>query len=326
VTEPKLKFALAGCGYIGQRHLNLLNQHPACELVAVIDTDSSRLAPYQAYPSFPTLREYLASGGDAQVVIIATPNGTHAPLAIEALKNQKHVLIEKPMALTTADAQAVIQTAADVNRKAMVVLQNRFAPVSVWLKQLVESGALGQIFLVQVNCFWNRDERYYKKGSWHGTADMDGGTLFTQFSHFIDMLYWLFGEMTVVNSQLQNFNHRQLAAFEDTGSIQCRFQSGGFCTFSFTTAAWDKTVESNMTIIAENGSLKISGQYMDQVEYCHVRNYTLPALPLNEPGCNQYKMLDAVIQTVRHNAPANAHDALHSVNIIQSMYAAASEH
>ena len=209
MPHQKIKFAVVGCGYIGKRHLNILSQHPECELTAIIDKDSHRLSELQHLniPSFQSVDDYLSSDTETDVVIVATPNGTHASLAVQIMNQQKHVLIEKPMALKKSDAEYIIQTAKQTNRKAMVVLQNRFSPVSVWLKQLIDSNLAGKIFFVEVNCFWNRDERYYKKDSWHGTSDMDGGTLFTQFSHFIDTLYWLFGDIKNIKSRFYNFWH-----------------------------------------------------------------------------------------------------------------------
>jgi UDP-N-acetyl-2-amino-2-deoxyglucuronate dehydrogenase len=327
VTETRLKFALIGCGYIGKRYINILSQHPQCELSALIDTDCKLLKAYQqtGIPAFHSVDAWFDSGPQSDAVVVATPNATHASLALAALKQDKHVLIEKPMALKRSEAETIIQTAKERNKKVMVVLQNRFAPVSGWLKQLVESKQLGNIYFVQVNCFWNRDERYYKEDSWHGKKDIDGGSLFTQFSHFIDTLYWLFGDIKNISSRFQNFNHEQLVEFEDTGSIQFEFEQGGMGCMNFSTAVWDKTFESSMTVIAENGTVKISGQYMDRVEYCHIKDYDLQ-IPddIESSPNNHYKMVDAFIEAVRKNSATNAEEALHSVDIIERMYASIS--
>jgi len=327
VIGPKLKFALTGCGYIGKRYITILSQHPQCALSAIIDTDCSRLSEYKHLDIslFHSIEDYFSSNTETDAVIIATPNGMHGSLAIASLKQNKHVLIEKPMALKRSEAEAIIQTAKDQNKKAMVVLQNRFSPVSIWLKKLVESKRLGKIFFVEVNCFWNRDERYYKKESWHGTKEMDGGSLFTQFSHFIDMAYWLFGDIKNIRSRFANFSHQHLTQFEDTGSIHFEFEQGGMGCVNFSTAAWDKSFESSLTIIAENGSIKISGQYMNRIDCCHVKDYHLPVElestdSLNDN--NHYKMIDAFVGAVMENNPANAEEAFHCVDIIERMYAA----
>jgi predicted dehydrogenase len=322
VAGRQIKFALVGCGYIGKRYINLLSQHPQCQLTAIVDTDDHVFSAHQ-YSNisfFNSLGLFLNSDINTDAAIVATPNGTHAAIAIELLKQNKHVLIEKPMALEKKEAEMVIQTAHQHNKKLAVVLQNRFSPVSLWLKDLVESKRLGKIFLVEVNCFWNRDERYYKKNSWHGTKAMDGGSLFTQFSHFVDTIYWLFGNIKNINSRFYNFNHQQLTQFEDTGCIHFEFEAGGFGSINFSTAVWDKSFETSLTILAEKGSIKISGQYMDRIEHCHINGYDLPVQNNSSPMNNHYKMVDAFCEAVIENKSTNAQDALHSVDMIERMY------
>lgn len=322
--KPRMKFAVVGCGYIGKRHIDILSQHPGCELTAVIDENKERASPFQ-YPGtsvFSSLKDFLQSDISTDIAVIATPNGSHASMALELLKHQKHVLIEKPMALKRTDAEQLIATAREQNKKIMVVLQNRYAPVSIWLKQLIESKQLGEIFMIELNCFWNRDERYYKKDSWHGTKEMDGGSLFTQFSHFIDTMYWIFGDIRNISSRFANFNHKDLTEFEDAGCIHFELEKGGMGSINFSTAVWDKSFESSLTIIAKNGTVKVSGQYMDKVEYCHVKNYELPAevKTVETIANNHRKMIDAMIEAVEQDLPTNAEDALHSVDIIERIY------
>ena len=326
MTETKLKFVLIGCGYIGKRYISILSQHPQCEISALIDTDFKLPEAYHhtGIPAFHSVDAWLHSGLQSDAVVVATPNATHASIAIASLKQNNHVLIEKPMALKRSEAETIIQTAKAQNKKAMVVLQNRFAPVSGWLKKLIDSKQLGNIFLVQANCFWKRDERYYKKYSWHGTKEMDGGCLFTQFSHFIDTLYWLFGDIKNISSKFSNFNHGQLTEFEDTGSIHFEFLQGGLGCLNFTTAVWDKSFESSLAIIAENGTVKISGQYMERIEYCHIKNYDVPGLDSNASADNHGKMIDAFISSIQSDTVTNAEEALHSVDIIERMYASGS--
>jgi predicted dehydrogenase len=153
--------------------------------------------------------------------------------------------------------------------------------------------------------------------------ELDGGSLFTQFSHFIDTVYWLFGDIKNISSRFQNFNHKQLIEFEDTGSIHFEFEQGGMGCISFSTAVWDKSFESSMTIIAENGTVKISGQYMDRIEYCHIKDYSLQATANVSAADNHYKMIDAFVNAIRKNGSTNAEEAMHSIDIIERMYAAA---
>jgi predicted dehydrogenase len=211
-------------------------------------------------------------------------------------------------------------------------MQNRYSPPSVWIKEIVSKGILGKIFMVQLNCYWNRDNRYYKNGTWHGTKKLDGGTLFTQFSHFIDIMYWLFGDVQDISSRLRDFNHNDLTEFEDSGIVNFEFVNGGIGSINFSTAVWDKNLESCMTIIAENGSVKIGGQYMDKVEYCHIKNYNMPELtPTNDgndygsykgSAANHHFVIDNVVAVLkgREAITTNALEGLKVVDIIERIY------
>lgn len=333
----KIKFAVVGLGHIGKRHAEMVQRHPEAEVVALVDV----LEPQQLgladinIPVFKSLEEFLASGIDTDVINICTPNGLHTEQALKALEHRKHVVIEKPMSLTKNDAEKVVYKALNMHRQVFCVMQNRYSPPSVWIKDMVESGKLGKIFMVQLNCYWNRDERYYKPGNWHGTKELDGGTLFTQFSHFIDILYWLFGDITNIRTRLTDNNHAELTDFEDSGIVTFDFISGGMGCLNFSTSVWDKNLESSMTIIAENGSVKIGGQYMDKVEYCHVKDYTMPELPPTNPGNDYgaYKgsaqnhnfIIDNVIDVLKNRSAitTNALEGLKVVEIIERIYQAA---
>ncbi|MBO9592160.1 MAG: Gfo/Idh/MocA family oxidoreductase [Niabella sp.] len=295
----KTRFAVVGYGHMGKRHVTVIGEHPDCALTAVVD-----MHPQQELPGIPFYRDldhFLESSAAAEtdVVVIATPNGLHAQQALKCLDARKHVLIEKPMALNSADAEAIVAKAADVQRQVFVMMQNRFSPVSTWLKEVVDSGVLGKIFLVQVNCFWNRDERYYKKGSWHGTKELDGGVLFTQFSHFIDLLLWCFGDLTNIQAKLKNFGHGGSIEIEDTGIVQFDFVNGGMGCLNYTTAVWDKNLESSITVIAENGSVKVGGQYMERMEYCHIKDFKALKTPVAD-NSNKSEVSDSVVNHVRY--------------------------
>ena len=187
--------------------------------------------------------------------------------------------------------------------------------------------------MVQLNCYWNRDERYYNGKNWKGSADLDGGTLFTQFSHFIDIMYWLFGDINDLQGKFADFNHHVLTTFEDSGFVSFNFMNGGMGSLNYSTSVCDKNLESSITIIGENGSVKIGGQYMNDVEYCHIRNYTMPQLaessPANDYGgykgsaANHHFVMENVIDTLkgRTSATTNAMEGMKVVDIIERIYA-----
>lgn len=288
-TDKKIRFAVVGCGHIGKRHAEMITRDEKAELVALCDIRPKEELGVEAYPVpfAKNLEELLKIASDVDVINICVPNGLHAEMAIKAIEAGHHVVIEKPMALTLADAERVIYTSLRYRKQVFCVMQNRYSPPSVWIKEMVDSGKLGQVYMVQLNCYWNRDDRYYKPGGWHGDARLDGGTLFTQFSHFIDIMYWLFGDICDIQARFADFNHKELTDFEDSGFVNFRFVNGGMGALSYSTAVWNKNMESSMLIVAENGSVKIGGQYMNEVEYCHVKDYEMPILAPTNPG-NDY--------------------------------------
>ncbi|GAP72889.1 oxidoreductase [Candidatus Symbiothrix dinenymphae] len=330
----KIKFAVVGCGHIGKRHAEMVLRNSDAKLVGVCDIVQLPVSSYRlsSVPFYSSIEELLAAT-DADVVNICTPNGFHADYAVKALEVGKHVVVEKPVALSQKEGQKVLRASLKADKKVFCVMQNRYSPPSVWIKDLVQSGKLGRIYMVQLDCYWNRDARYYTVGDWHGTADLDGGTLFTQFSHFIDILYWLFGSITNIQAKFNDFSHKNLTAFEDSGTVTFDFvNGGGMGCLNYSTAVWDKNLESSLTIIAENGSVKIGGQYMNEVEYCHVKNYEMPTLAPTNPGSdygaykgsaqNHHFVIDNVVKTLNGCAipTASIVEGLKVVEIIETIY------
>lgn len=335
-NKKKIRFAVVGCGHIGKRHAEMVVRDPGAELVALCDIRPKEELGIEAYPVafFSDMTSLLQSGLEIDVINICVPNGLHAELAIQAIESGHHVVIEKPMALQVQDAERVLQTSLKYQKEVFCVMQNRYSPPSVWIKQMIDSGRLGKIYLVQLNCFWNRDERYYKPGGWHGDACLDGGTLFTQFSHFIDIMYWLFGDIQHIQARFADFNHQQLTDFEDSGLVTFEFVNGGMGCLNYSTAVWNKNMESSMLIVAENGSVKIGGQYMNEVEYCHIKDYEMPELAPTNPGNDYgpYKgsaqnhnfVIRNVVEVLQHTGAQNTTTALEGlkiVDIIRRIYA-----
>ena len=313
----------------------MIQANKRCELVALCDEtplENLALTDFEE-PFFQNIEALLSTTLAFDVVIIATPNGLHEQQALKALDAQKHVVIEKPMALTKAGCERIIFKALQKHKQVFCVMQNRYSTPSVWLKELIESGQLGKIFMVQTNCYWNRDDRYYTAGSWHGKKDLDGGTLFTQFSHFVDLMYWCFGDITNIKSRLMNFNHKNTTDFEDSGFVSFDFMDGGMGSIHYSTAVWDKNLESSITIIAENGAVKIGGQYMDKIEYCHVKDYTMPAITtINPPidfeqykgaAANHHYVIENIVDVLRGQKAitTNALEGMKVVEIIERIYA-----
>ncbi len=332
--NKKIRFAVIGCGHIGKRHAEMISRNTEAELIALVDVapkESLGIEPYQV-PFFQSIEEMIAADLDIDVVNICTPNGVHASQSIQALNNRYHVVCEKPMGLSKDSCEQVIFKALQVSRHVFCVMQNRYSPPSVWIKDIISSGKLGEIFMVQLNCYWNRDERYYKKEGWKGRQDLDGGTLFTQFSHFIDIMYWLFGDIKNIQGKFKDFTHKELTDFEDSGFVSFEFINGGMGSLNYSTAVANQNLESSITIIGSKGSVKIGGQYMNEVEICNIEGYEMPELAASNPpndygpykgsAANHHYVIENVVDTLkgRTSATTNALEGLKVVEIIERIY------
>lgn len=334
----KVKFAVVGCGRIGKRHASMVNINTNAELIALVDIEASleeELKEEFSVPFYTEVSQMLEAHPEIEVLNICTPNYLHAAQAIEVLRAHKHVVVEKPMALSKLDAEKVIHTALQVNRRVFCVMQNRYSPPAKWLKQVVGSNLLGEIYMVNINCFWNRDAGYYQDGDpayWKGKLEKDGGTLFTQFSHFLDTMYWLFGDIKNIKASFYDFNHQDTTEFEDSGTVQFDFVNGGAGSLNYSTSVYDQNMESSISIIGEKGSVKVGGQYMNEIEYCHIKDYEMPeleeTLPPNDYGkykgsaANHQFVIQNVVDTLLSNqaVTTNSLEGLKVVEIIENIY------
>lgn len=331
----KISFALVGCGRIGSRHAEHIVNNGI--LTAVCDTDryqADKLAATYKAKAYYNLEELLQNEREVMVVSVCTPNGLHALHSIQALQAGKHVLCEKPMAINVNDCGEMIKEAEKNNRRLFIVKQNRFNPPVAAVKKLIENNLLGKLYSVQVNCFWNRNEDYYKT-PWKGTKDLDGGTLFTQFSHFIDLLYWLIGDIKKVYALTANFGHKGMMEFEDTGVAALQFYNGALGTINYTVNAHAKNMEGSITIFGEKGTVKIGGQYLNELAYQSIDGIEIKDLPeSNAPNnygtyegsmSNHNKVYENLIDVIDNGASiaANLFEGLKTIEIIDKIYQSA---
>ncbi len=330
-----MQFAIIGCGNIGKRHAEQIQT--VGKLTAVCDIIKSKaeeLGKKYGADVFTSIEALLAGKKDIDVAVICTPNGLHAQHSIRSLKEGCHVLCEKPMAIRSADCTAMIAEANKAGKHLFIVKQNRFNPPVVAVKKLMDENKLGNIYSIQLNCFWNRDAKYYEN-SWKGSKDLDGGTLFTQFSHFIDLLYWLIGDIKQVKAFTKNSGHKKIIEFEDNGVVILEFENGTIGTINYTVNSYKKNMEGSLTIFGEKGTVKIGGQYLNELEYQQIEDHVIAGLPpgnkANEYGfyqgsmSNHDKVYQNLIDVINNNAvmAASSHDGLKTVQIIEKIYAAA---
>ncbi len=333
--QDKLKFGIIGCGRIAQRHAEHI--HNKGKLVAVCDIireKADELAGKYQAKAYYSAEELLANENGVDVIAVCSPNGLHAEQSIKSLNAGFHVLCEKPMAINVRDCSAMIAAEKSSGKRLFAIKQNRYNPPVAAVKKIVEEGKLGKIMSMQLNCFWNRNPDYYHN-SWKGTMELDGGTLFTQFSHFIDLLYWMLGDVKNVQAYMGNFTHQGIIEFEDTGVVIMEFVDGCIGTMNYTVNSHNKNMEGSLTLFGEKGTVKIGGQYLNELEYQDIEGYKIENLPEgNRPNhygnyigsmSNHDKVYENVIDVLQNNAiiTTSAFEGLKTVEIIEKIYKAA---
>lgn len=330
------KFAVIGCGNISSRHVeNIKRVGTLTSVCDIIPEKANSLASrFHAKPYY-SVDDLLNSELGTDVIVICTPNGLHAEHSIRSLKAGKHVLCEKPMCLTTADGTKMVRTADDCSKKIFVVKQNRYNEPVQHIKKLLEEKKLGKIFSFQINCFWNRPQAYYLD-SWRGTKNLDGGVLFTQFSHFVDLMYWLLGDIDSVSGYKNNYGERTHFEIEDTAVAILKMKSGAIGTLNYTINSYSKNLEGSFSVFGEKGSVKIGGQYLNTLEWYDVEGETKPILSQaqspNDYGyyqgsmSNHHKVYDDLVHSLNGSGSLlEARDAIATIEIIEKIYAATQE-
>lgn len=327
-----LKFAIVGCGRIGERHAEKIKS--VGKLVAVCDIEigkAKKMAALYDVPFYLSIQEMISQKSGIDVVAICTPNGLHAEHTIYALQLKKHVICEKPMALNVHDCGEMIKAAERVNKRLFIVKQNRFNPPIIAVKKAIDDGHFGKVSSIQLNCFWNRNSDYYTTSDWKGTELMDGGILYTQFSHFIDLMYWLVGDVKEVSSFVANTTHPEVE-FEDTLVSCLKFYNGVLGTANFTINSFKKNMEGSLTIFGETGTVKIGGQYLNELEYQQFDNFSISSLPAGNPPnnygdyvgsmSNHDQVYNNVVDVLTNQGviSTNGFEGLKTVEIIDKIY------
>lgn len=265
-----LKFALVGCGRIAHKHAELLsgNHIEHASLAAVCDVKADRASLFgnrYKVPCFTDMHQMMREVGKGiDVVSILTESGNHAKHCLELASYRKHLLVEKPMALTLDDADAMIRECDKNGIKLFVVKQNRYNLPVQKLKRALDQGRFGKLVLGTVRVRWCRDQKYYDQDSWRGTWALDGGVFANQASHHVDLLQWLMGEPETVfaksTTALVNIEA------EDTGIAVLKFRNGALGVIEATTATRPKDLEGSVSILGETGSVEIGGFAVNEVK------------------------------------------------------------
>jgi len=263
-----LNFALVGCGRIAKRHSELLGmgQVRGARLVAVCDLDESKarkIAEQFRVPHYRDMHEMMETES-VDVIVVLTESGRHVNHVIELARHGKHIVVEKPMALTLDDADRMIRACDAARIKLFVVKQNRFNVPVVKLRDALESGRFGKLVMGTVRVRWCRRQDYYDQDDWRGTWALDGGVLTNQASHHVDLLEWMMGDVESVFA----FSRTALVEIEteDTAVVVLRFSSGALGVIEATTAARPKDLEGSISILGEGGAVEIGGFAVNELK------------------------------------------------------------
>jgi UDP-N-acetyl-2-amino-2-deoxyglucuronate dehydrogenase len=268
-----VRVALVGCGRISRNHLDAIDLVEGIRLVAVADADIARaraVGEARGVPAFGSLDEMLAAV-PSDLVTVCTPSGLHPQHGIIAARAGRHVLTEKPMAISLASADDLVQACDAAGVQLFVVKQNRLNPSIQLLKRAVDKGRFGRLYMANVTVRWTRPQAYYDAERWRGTWEFDGGAFMNQASHYVDLMQWLMGPAESVMAKTAT-QARRIEA-EDSGAAIVKFRSGALGVMEVSVLTYPKNLEGSITLLGETGSVKIGGTAVNKVEHWEFADY-----------------------------------------------------
>lgn len=338
ITGRPVRFALVGCGRIAANHIEALRQHAArAQLVAVCDNNPAALQAAaaktgaHAYASLDALLESASGEHAPDIVTLATPSGLHPRQAMRVAAAGRHVLTEKPMATKWDEGMQMVRACREAGVKLFVVKQNRLNPTMQLLKQAIDAGRFGRIYMCTVNVFWTRPQSYYDDAPWRGRWDLDGGAFLNQASHYVDMVDWLVGPVDNVHAYTATLA-RDIEA-EDTGVMSLRLRTGGLASINVTMLTHGKNFEGSITLLGERGTVRIGGVAVNQIQHWEfdeprpedetVKTANYGTASVYGPGHPLY--YDNVISTLRgeQQAEVDGYSGLRSLEVVLAAYRSA---
>jgi UDP-N-acetyl-2-amino-2-deoxyglucuronate dehydrogenase len=330
-----VRFAIMGCGRIAQRHAEILSrgQVARASLVAVCDTQADRAQKFgQKYdlPYFPSLESMIqAKGNEIDAILILTPSGLHAQHCLEVAKLSKHVVVEKPMALTLEDADSMVRACDQAGVRLFVVKQNRYNVAVQKLRQALDERRFGKLVMGTIRVRWCRTQEYYNQDGWRGTWNLDGGVLANQASHHIDALTWMMGDVESVFAK--SATALVDIECEDTAIAVLKFRNGALGIIEATTATRPKDLEGSISILGEKGSVEVAGFALNEVRTWNFVEKkdgddqvvaSFRDTPPSVYGFGHQKYLDHVVECIEHGHPAlvDGLEGKKSLEIITALY------
>jgi UDP-N-acetyl-2-amino-2-deoxyglucuronate dehydrogenase len=265
-AEP-VRVALVGCGRISATHFDAIGEVEGIDLVAVCDTDADRArsaGEQNDVPSYTSLATMLAEV-ECDAVSVCTPSGLHPQHGVMAARAGKHVICEKPMAITLSAADELVHACDEAGVHLFVVKQNRLNPAVQLVKRAVDKGRFGRLYLANTTVRWTRPQSYYEQAPWRGTWEFDGGAFMNQASHYVDLIQWLVGPVESVVAKTATLARR--IETEDTGVAVLKFRSGALGVIEVTMLTWPRNLEGSLTLLGETGTVKIGGTAVNRIEH-----------------------------------------------------------
>ncbi len=273
VDEKTIKVALVGCGRISNRHIEAIGANENVEIALVCDIDEGRAKAAGERLSVPYLTDYRKIEG-VDLISVLTPSGLHPRHAAEIAETTDvpNILVEKPISLTVREVYELFGRMDRAGKQLLPVYQNRYNPLVAFTKELIDSGKLGKVHQFSCNVFWNRNDDYFAI-DWHGTRELDGGVLYTQASHYVDMIHFFFGELE--EGKGLGGSLRNLEVYDSVSAV-CRFKGGTVGTINATVSTFRKNYLTEFTIIAEKGTIRLSGTNLNTIEFWDVEGMEKP--------------------------------------------------
>jgi UDP-N-acetyl-2-amino-2-deoxyglucuronate dehydrogenase len=269
----EFKVGLVGCGRISKNHFDALRKIDGLTVSAVCDIVPERAQTAGGQEGVPAFTSYdeLLQRAECDIVSVCTPSGLHAAQGALAARAGKHVITEKPMAITLGQADDLVKACDDAGVFLFVVKQNRLNPPIQLLRRAVDKGRFGRIFLANTTVRWQRPQDYYDAAPWRGTWEFDGGAIMNQASHYVDLIQWLIGPVESVMAKTAT-QARRIEA-EDSGVALLKFRSGALGVIEVNVITYPRNLEGSITILGEKGSVKIGGTAVNRVEHWVFADY-----------------------------------------------------
>lgn len=317
--SEKWRFGVIGCGIIADKHMEAIRNIPQAELAAVSSRRKERAEEVGKREACDWTTDYreLLKRDDIDVVCLTTSSGSHGPIGAEVLAAGKHLLVEKPMAMTVSECERMIEIANETQTRLSVIFQNRFRNGVQQLKRAIDSGHLGRVLYVQAETPNYRTQAYYDSAAWRGTREEDGGALMNQGIHYIDLLLWMGGKVRSVYGKIATQMHD--IEVEDIGAAIVTFENGALGQILATTNA-KPDLEQTLTVFAENGSVKLSG---DQIVHWDVPGLEKPAAEKNPPLIQ--RQMEAWIEAMEKGQPpqVTGQEGMAPVRLVRAIYESA---